>query len=266
MSWINWLEIRFGRFALPGLMRYVAALNALVFILYKLHPETFARLDFNPELILHGQVWRLVTYIFIPSITNLIPAPDWFNAAMYILMLIWIGDGLDHAWGPFKLNLFYLLGMIGTTIAGFFFGVSFSNLILNASVFFAYARFFPDLVIYMFYVLPMKVKWIAWGTAIWLLLTLGPRGPAAWAGLVVALINYFIFFGRELVHEARERQRVVVRRAKFERAIREGAPETMHSCKVCGRTEQIEPYLQFRVAADGEEYCVDHLPNPPVKN
>jgi membrane associated rhomboid family serine protease len=147
MSLLDSLERRFGRFAIPGLIRIVAGFNALVFILARLNPQFVQMLDLDRSAILHGQVWRLVTYIFIPT-TN---SPIWI---VFVLLFLWfIGEGLERAWGAFRLNLFYLMGMIGTTIAAFFFGSNFSNTMLNASLFFAFARFYPEEVIYVFFVL-----------------------------------------------------------------------------------------------------------------
>src|SRR3954447_15979888 len=168
MTWLDRLEKRLGWLAVPGLLRYVAALTALVFILYKINPAYLALIDLDPAAIRQGQVWRLVTYIFIPGLGSLIPAPDWFNAAFSVFFLIWAGDRLEEAWGALRLTLFFFVGMVGTTVAAFLFGAGFSNSMLITSIFFAFARFYPDVVIFFAYVLPLKVKWIAWGYAAYL--------------------------------------------------------------------------------------------------
>ena len=142
-----------------------------------------------------GQVWRLITYIFIPT-TN---SPIWI---IFVLLFLWfIGEGLERAWGAFRLNLFYFVGMIGTTIAAFFFGSNFSNTMLNATLFFAFAHFYPEEVIYIFFILPAKVKWIAWVAAALLLFGF-VTGPNSYRmALVAAFANYLIFFGPELVSD-----------------------------------------------------------------
>lgn len=264
MKWIDAAERKFGHLAIPGLLRWVALVNVLVFIAYKLYPPTFGVLDLIPSLVLQGEVWRLGTYIFIPQIFNVIPLPDWFNAAVFVAFMWWVGDGLDAAWGPFRTNLFYLLGMVGTTIAAFLFGARISNIVLNSSVFFAFARFYGDTVIYMFYVLPMKVKWSAWLSAAWLLWTFVPGGLGSQMALLAAVVNYLVFFGPEIIQEARERQEVGVRRARFAAASAPAEGETLHRCEVCGRTELVAPDLDFRVARDGHEYCTEHLPKAPI--
>ena len=262
-KWIDHAESRLGRLAIPGLLRYVAAFNAMCFVFIKLNPKYLEFLYLDRDLVMHGQVWRLLTYIFIPSFGGIFP--DWFGAAIYIIYLIWIGDGLEQAMGAFRVTLFYLIGMIGTTAAVFLANSDPSGFLLNASLFFAFARFYPETMIYLFYILPVKVKWLAWISAASLLLQF-VRGPWAMrAGILVALGNYIIFFGRDIVNDARHRREVGARRARFESAFQPAENETLHRCHVCGRTEEAEPHLEFRVAADGEEYCVEHLPKPPAK-
>ena len=261
MSWSNKLERRFGFLAVPGLLRYVAALTALVFILYKIDRSYLTLIDLDPAAVKHGQVWRLVTYIFIPGLGSLIPAPDWFNAAFSVFFLIWVGDRLEEAWGALRLTLFFLVGMIGTTIAAFFFGgASFSNSMLLTSIFFAFARFYPDVVIFFAYILPLKVKWIAWGYAAILCFQFATGPMQLRSAMLAALANYFIFFGHDLFHQARQRQEVSSRRQRFETEVRSSTEEPLHKCKICGRTEHDDPNLEFRVSRDGEEYCLEHLP------
>jgi membrane associated rhomboid family serine protease len=254
MSFIDMLERRFGRFAIPGLIRIVAGFNALVFILDRLNPEFVQMLELNRAAILHGEIWRLVTYIFIPATDS----PIWI---IFVLLFLWfIGEGLERAWGAFRLNLFYLLGMVGTTIAAFFFGSNFSNLMLNASLFFAFANFYPEEIIYIFFILPVKVKWLGWISAALLLFRFA-GGPNSYrVALIAAFANYFIFFGPEIVRAARNRQEVAHRRRRFaERGRQE--EEALHHCATCGATELTNPNLEFRVSRDGEEYCLAHLPS-----
>jgi membrane associated rhomboid family serine protease len=266
MSTLDKLERRLGFLAVPGLLRYVAALTALVFILYKLDPRYLTLIDLEPAAVRHGQVWRLITYIFIPQMGSLIPAPDWLNAVFSVFFLIWVGDRLEEAWGAFKLSLFVLIGIIGSTAAAFFFGAKFSNAMLISSLFFAFARFFPDVVIYFAYILPLKVKWIAWVYGAILLWQFLFASMAFRSALVVAFANYLIFFGRDIFNEARNRGEVSRRRQRFESQRHETVSEPLHHCAVCGATELTDPALDFRVASDGEEYCTSHLPSAASAN
>ncbi len=243
-----------------GLLRYVAMFTALIFILYKVNPPFIALLDLDPAAVMRGQVWRLVTYICVPQTGSILPLPDWLNAAFFVFFLIWVGDGLERAWGAHRLTVYFLLGMIGTTVAAFFFGARFSNAMLMASLFFAFARFYPDSIIYVAYILPMKMKWIAWITAGFILLQFVGGSMALRAATLVAFGNFFLFFGRDFFSSVRQRQTVSARRKRFE-AEQAPADEPLHRCAVCGSTEKTDANLEFRVARDGEEYCLSHLPS-----
>jgi hypothetical protein len=258
MKWIDRAEARFGHFAIPNLLRIVAGFNALVFVLYKVNPGWLDMLRLIPERVMAGEVWRLVTYVFIPQIGG--PVADWIFALLYVWYLWWLGEGLEEAMGSFKVNVFYLLGMIGTTVAAFFFGAGFSTFMLNSSLFFAFARFYPEMMIYFMLVLPVKVKWLAWIYGALLFLGLIGASVSYLFAVVAALANYIIFFGREILQEAAQRREVSTRRQRFEAANSAADGEALHRCEVCQRTELDEPHLEFRVARDGHEYCVDHLP------
>lgn len=252
MRLLDKLERRFGFIAIPKLGRILVGLTALVFVLTRLIPGFADTLALNPAAIRHGEVWRLLTFIFIPQTTS----PLWVVFALWFLW--WVTEGLERALGAFGFTLYALLGAIGTAIAAFFFGSAFSNAMLLASFFYAFARFYPDEMIYVFFILPMKVKWIAWISAALLLAGFLLNPMSYRMALVAAFANYFIFFGGELISAARHRREVTTRRRRFETPASE--TETLHRCAVCGATELTNPNLEFRVARDGEEYCLPHLP------
>src|SRR6266516_3970663 len=252
MTWLDKLERRFGFLGIPRLIQIVVAFSALVFLLVRLNPDFISALDLNLERVRHGEIWRLVTYIFIPQTFS-------FLWIIFVLWFLWfIGEGLERAWGPFRLTLYFLVGMIGTTAAALFFGSNFSNTMLIASLFYAFARFYPDEVIYVLFILPVKIKWLAWVFAAFLLIgfVLGPNSYRA--ALVAAFANYFIFFGPEIIHHARHRHEVSTRRRRFEVQSR-SVDDALHRCAVCGVTELTDPNLDFRVARDGDEYCIAHF-------
>ena len=262
IKWLDRAEARFGFLAIPGLLRIVCAFVALVFVLVKMNPYFIELIDLDPARVRAGEVWRLFTYIFIPQFGGLFP--DWLGVAMYVLFLWWMGDGLENALGPFKLTIFYVVGMIGTTIAAFFFGSNFSNAMLHSSLFLAFARFYPETMIYLFWVLPVKVKWLAWITAAFLFIGFVSNSWDYRAGLIAAFANFLLFFGPDLIADARQRTSVAQRRRKFDTDVREGAGESLHQCVTCGRTEVVAPELEFRVSKDGNEYCLEHLPKAVV--
>ncbi len=253
MSWTDHLERRFGRFAIPGITRGIVALQALVFVLVAINPAFAQALVLDPGAIRQGEIWRLVSYIFLPRTTSII----WIIFALYILWMV--GDALEQAWGAFKLNLYILLGIFWMAVAALVFSAPADGLIFWTSLFFAFATLFPNYTFLLFFILPVKVKWLALFSAGFLLLqALGPSGPLR-ASVAAIVVTYLCFFGGFWLHTFRNRAEVKARRARFEAAkLPEDA--TLHRCRTCGRTEVSDPRLDFRVAADGEEYCAEHLP------
>ena len=255
MNLIDTLERHLGRFAIPGLIRMIVILNAVVFLLGKTNPALLPWLDLNIEGVRHGEIWRLFTYILIPN-------PSSYLWILFALGFLWmIGEGLERSWGAFRLNLFYLLGMLGTTLAALAFGAQFSNTMLNFSLFFAFAWFYPDMEVYVMAILPVRVKWLAWFLAGVLMLQFVGGTASFRMALVASLANFAIFFGPELISQARHRRKVTDRRRQMvENSIPEDEP--LHQCAVCKRSDITNPELDFRVSRDGNDYCMEHLPKP----
>src|SRR3954465_7906299 len=156
MGFLDKLERRIGFIAIPGLIRAIVTLSVLVFILCYLNKGFDSYLALDIGRIRAGEVWRLITYIFVPQMSH----------PLLVLMAVWflwyIGDKLEQAWGAFRVTLYFLVGMIGTTAAALVSGSQFSNQMLFTTIFFAFAHFYPEDVIYLFFILPVKIKWLAW--------------------------------------------------------------------------------------------------------
>ena len=266
MAWIDWLESRFGFLAIPRLVPMIALLNALVYVLFLIQPEYIHLLTLEPSRVLHGEIWRVVSYIFVPEIFlgSRNPFFQPLSFLLYIWFMVWVGNALEQAWGSFRVTLYYLVGMVGVTIAAFILGLGQSQgndtpFFLNMSLFFAFATLFPDQQIYIFLIIPLRVKWMA-------LLSLLPIafsfiiGPViVKIAILVCLINYILFFGPQAWSGARTRRTTQKRRQRF---VSHSVPadEPLHRCAICKRTERDNPELDFRVARNGEEYCIEHLP------
>ncbi len=266
MRWLYVLERRFGHLAIPGLMRVVVMFNVLVYLLLLSYPAYVDALTLRRDRIMAGEVWRLFSYIFIPAVSvggklNMAPLNALF-AFLYFYFIWLMGEGLERAWGSFKLNLYYLVGMLGTTVAVFFFGWGdVTGWYLNLSLFFAFATLFPNFPIMLYFILPVAAKWIALVSLCATLIAFLDGDVSVRLAIVVSLANYLLFFGYEWARIWREQGRTVARRQKFQMAAHVDADETLHHCKVCGATETSAPDREFRVAADGEEYCLTHLPS-----
>jgi len=253
MTILDRLERPLARFAVPGLIRYVVALNALVFLLVTAMPEYASMLALDRAAVLRGEIWRVVTWIFVPETTS------FFWILFYLLFTFWIGDMLEAAWGTFRLNAYYFVGMALSIASALVFGASGGNFFLNLTVFFAVATIMPDLEILLFFVLPVKIKWVALFSGLLPLLVLVTGSLSEKMMVVMCLGNYFLFFGPAFFRSKAQGKANVARREKFlATKIPEG--ESLHRCAVCGITELTHPEAEFRVAADGEEYCTEHLP------
>ncbi|NLD45779.1 MAG: rhomboid family intramembrane serine protease [Clostridiaceae bacterium] len=266
MSLLDKLERKFHKFAIKGLMLHIVILNMTVYMIHLLKPEVFNFLYLDPGLIMKGQVWRLLTYIFIPpvlGIENII----WI---VFVLSFYYtIGMSLEREWGSFRFNLFYLVGMLGTTAASFilnhFFGGTLATATyLNMSLFLAFARIFPDYEILLFFFIPVKVKYMAWLAWFFFGLTvLVPLVPLTYkVAVVVAILNYFLFFGRDIVLNTRGRGSSVYRKTKYKMNL--PRKDYRNKCTVCGVTDKDNPQMEFRYCSGCEgdyEYCMEHLRN-----
>jgi membrane associated rhomboid family serine protease len=246
----NFLERRAPWLGTPGVLKAVVLLNALTFLLVNLEPAYAGMLALIPQKVLQGEVWRLVTYIFIPQTTS------WFWVIFLLLFMWFLATALEEIWGPLKLNVFYLIGMTGATAAAFFFGSDSSNTFLNLSLFFAFATIAPNYEVFLFFILRVRVKYIAYVLAGILALQFVLLPVSAKMALVASLANYLLFFLPGLIIDWRTRTKDAARLAQF----RPAEESAVHRCAKCGRTEASHPELDFRVSADGEEYCTEHLP------
>ncbi len=165
--------------------------------------------------------------------------PDWAVTVFYVTFLLWMGSGLEQAWGAFRLTVYSLISMVGITIATFFLGENFSTFMFVQSLFLAFARFYPEEWIYIYFILPVKVKWLAWLDGVLLVLMFTFLNMSVRAAVIVTLANYFLFFGREIIPGRGAASTRDGGTAGGAFIMRSGhrLTEAMHHCAVCGRTE-----------------------------
>lgn len=258
MNWFDKLERKFGRIAIPNLMSYIVGLNGFVFILMYTSPASalnvIDKFVLNPDLVMQGQVWRLITYIFIPPSSSLL----WIIFALYFYYMV--GNALEHEWGSFRFNLYYLMGMIGTTIAAFVSGRPVSSVYINLSLFLAFARIYPDYQILIYFIIPVKVKYLAWLNWAYIGYSVVTYPTSYKLAAIASVINYFIFFGRDIITRTNTRRISHSNRQKFK--VVKPTTFTIHRCTVCGITEKDNPDMDFRYCSKCQgdyEYCMDHL-------
>jgi hypothetical protein len=223
------LERRIGRFAIPHLIYYVVAGMLLVWVLAMSRPEVLDRLDLDMGAVRRGEVWRLVTFLFIPDGTS-------YRVLINIYFTWWVGSSLDQHWGAFKFNVYYLIGVLGTIAVATLAGGQ-SNIWLDASLFLAFATLFPDAVILLFFILPIKVKWLGMLAAVGIgyFFVIGDWGVRG--AILVSLGNYVLFFSGHW-WDAWKRRGVIVRQKARRREIESDVPVLGNRvCAICGARE-----------------------------
>ncbi len=265
---------RHPRFGIPNLMLYIVIGNAAVYLLYMLtgyDMSKLAFLNFNLSGLLHGEIWRIVTYIFVPDYGGIF----WMLVALYFYY--WIGSTLERQWGTVKFNFYYfggvLLTVVGTILASLIsgqYGLTVSGTAyINLSMFLAFALLFPDTQVLLFFIIPIKMKWLAivdGGFFLWGILAAAIRGSLV--GVIVpifALLNFAVFIYPEL-HFFTQRKKFQHARqtVQFKQAVKEHQQQKgyRHKCAVCGRTDTDYPDLQFRYCSKCAGYhcfCEDHI-------
>ena len=214
MKFLDRLSYKYGRHAIENLMLYIVIGMAIIFIsdfllLPQIGISLSALLAFDKAAILSGQIWRIFTFIFIPPDSSLI-------FIIFALYFYWmIGSGLESAWGSFKFNVYYLVGILGTIAAGLLTGYA-NNYYLNLSLFFAFAALYPDFQVLLFFILPVKIKWLAWLDAAYFVISFFRSGLGGKIALLVAIANFLLFFGGDFFR----RIKAFFRKRKFKRDFR----------------------------------------------
>ena len=264
---------------IPNLMLYLCLGAGLVYLMSEITGNSmlYYYLYFDRDLILQGQVWRLLSY------------PLTYNAGNILMTLVGLlcyyalGKAMENIWGTLKFNLFYLSGVVMMDIYCMIFGGAADVSYLNMSLFLAYATLFPDATFLLFFIIPVKGWIFALIDLVLVLFGLVTYSFPYNLFSVISLANYFLFFGKDVLNvipmswranAARllHRKPPVQKKAKvihFDAGSYEAstasvkAPYT-HRCTVCGRTDVSNPELEFRYCSRCRGYycyCQDHINN-----
>ena len=253
---------------IPNLMLYIAIGTAIMYVFSIIDPRgvLYSLFRFDRAAILHGQVWRLFTYVFLPSGANVLVT------AISLFFYYYIGKVMESSWGTFRFNLFYFTGVILTDIGALLLGMNASINFLNLSLLLAFATMFPESRVLLFYIIPIKMKYLAWfyfGVTIYNLIVLSfPFNLFP----VFALLNYFLFFGSDILHilpdfmrwkkpTFTKKQKPNPNWAKNYQTKSAEVPYR-HKCTVCGKTDLTNPELEFRYCSRCSGYhcyCMDHI-------
>lgn len=276
-SWLDRFCRKHPKLGIPNLMTIVVVGTAIVYLLGMFGGNGYpieSLMGFSSEAILHGQVWRLITFIFMPLNSN----PFWLLLSLYFYWFI--GSSLEREWGTTKFTVFYGMGVVLNIVIGLVLGLIFGNAsvsmtYVNLSLFFAFATLFPDLQFLVFFIIPVKAKWLAWIDAVlfgWAILS--SLFVLNWVGAVIpviAILNYLLFFWSDI----RDFVATKARRAKhqnskqtinFKTATKKAQEHKgyIHKCAVCGKTDTDFPNEEFRYCSKCNGYycyCSEHLGN-----
>lgn len=292
MNVIDRLEKKFGHLGVSHLIQYILLISVAGNVLNLIQPQLYgAFLSFDPYKIMHGQIWRLLTFLMRPSVSmgdRFVVDLVWY--IVWLSLYYFVGTSLEQMWGRFRFNLYYLSGIIFIWIVGFAgyliyyaqFGPAAAQGIgyivgglvsadyLNQSLFLAFAAIFPDVQFLVYFIIPVKAKWLGLLDLVYIAYQLFSALRISYyltaALIVVSLVNcglYFLF-GRGRSVSPRAAYKRTKRRREYRRkaSAPRGGSVSIHRCAVCGRTEIDAPELEFRYCSKCEgnyEYCSEHL-------
>lgn len=284
------LRSRFERFCyanrykgIPNLMLYISLGSAIVYLLsmFDRSYTLYYILCFNRDLILQGQIWRLFTYVFTYDAGNLL------LTAVSLLCYYSIGRAIENLWGTFRFNLFYLTGVILMDAFCMIFGGFATVTHLNLSLFLAYATLYPNAHFLLFFIIPVKAWIFAFVDFILIFADVAlsvygtfPRNLFP----VVALANYFLFFGKDVLNifpvswqvnfsrlfkkKPRQQKKTGTipfpNAGSYEASVASVKAPYTHRCTICGRTDVSNPDLEFRYCSRCNGYfcyCEEHISN-----
>lgn len=198
MKLMNQLERKLYRYRINPFFRYIVFAMAGVYVLQLMFMsyDLIGKLDLNMRRVLQGEIWRLVTFLLIPPVTE----PLYALLSMYFYYFI--GTVLESRWGARRFLIYYLLGALGAVIAALITSYG-TNLYLNMSLFFAFAFMYPEHQVYLFMMVPVKIKWLALANALFFLWSFINTDIAGRAAIVFSLLNLILFFGGDMLNMGR---------------------------------------------------------------
>ena len=257
---------RHPNFGIPNLMRYLTIANVVFWVMNMINRPFLSYMLFNPALIQRGQVWRLVSFLFVPPSTGVL-------ALLVFYFYYWIGSTLEKQWGTGQFTIYFFTGVVLTVLYGFVIywitgkAVTLDSSYLYLSMFFSFAALFPDMQVLFMFFIPVKMKYLAIVDAAFFLYAMVTTPfPANFVPLV-AILNFLIFCGGELraMLPRRPGKTTINFKKESARIRREQADKLYtHKCAVCGRTDTDYPELEFRYCSRCAGYhcfCSDHINN-----
>ena len=283
MNFMDKLHKKFGKYAVYDLQKYLILAYSVGLVLSMLNVNVDQFFGFSMDAILQGQIWRLVTWLFCADGGSLI-------SLLFLYCAYSMARSFEQMVGTFRMNVFLVGGMLLNLLGALFvYGLSLiligegisirlTNYDMLFSIFMALALCMPEAQVYLYFLIPVKMKWmlaVYIGFSVFELysyfsfgngdLLLGLLFMLKYGSTILAsLLNLFLFFRLSKIRLNRKQKKT---QTEFRRQMAStpkvaGAGGARHKCAICGRTENDDPNLSFRYCSKctgNKEYCQDHL-------
>lgn len=275
----NKLERKYGRYAIHDLTKWMIVTYVIGYMISLFSPNVLSFLMLNPYAILHGQIWRIFTWVFMP------PSDLGIFTLIMLFFYYSIGTTLERTWGEFKYNLYIFSGILFTIVGaftiygiaaltgwfqfstlggeafGYYLSANFSTYYINLSIFLAFAASYPDMQVLLYFIVPVKMKWLAYFDLVLIGFSFVQSDISGRAAIIASLLNFILFFfGTRNLKSVSPKE--IHRKKVYHQEVQRNTSVTRHKCAICGRTEKDGDDLEFRFCSKCEgnyEYCQDHL-------
>ncbi|QEN05225.1 DUF1751 domain-containing protein [Thiospirochaeta perfilievii] len=249
------MKNKLHKYAINNLTLFIIIGQVITYLAINSGYITYSDLSLSYSLIVNGEFWRVVSFVFIPPATS----PIWSLLSWYILYLM--GSNLEHFWGALHYNTYILVAVVLTNLTAYFFKLSIgTNYYFQSSIFLAFAFLNPNFTVRLFFILPIKIKWIALITWIFYAWALIFGSLGAKLLLIASLANFIIFFSKDIFYKIKYRGSGLKRKIEYE--MSKNSPK--HSCFICNKNDIDNPHSEFRYCSkcNPEQcYCEDHIKN-----
>ena len=270
MGIVNSLENRFRWLAFPSLLRGLAIIHFAMILLLMARPDIGAAMVFDWSKILSGEIWRIVSFLFLAVPAPPVDAPTSFSPfsllfAFFALMIAFLfNDSLENTWGVWRTSAYFYLVIIGQIFANVFLAVSGlspqaeGGMYIYLAAFFAFATLFPKHTFLLMLIIPVQVWILAAISGVFIII--GSLGSLSFAIFTLFTFLPYLWWAVPMaLKNGKNRSSIAKRRVAFQSKTKAGEVTNFHLCKVCGATEITHPDREFRVTADDEEICSDCL-------
>jgi hypothetical protein len=251
MKILDTLEKKFGHLAISNLTTVLIIGQVMAYLFSAMYPATNTIFILQGKRLVQGEWWRAITFLFQP-----------FTESTLLLALAWyinyiFGTALELIWGSFRYMVYLIIVYILTIVCAFVFPQqTFGNGFLFESIFLAFAYVNPDFLLTIFFVIPIKIKWIAYLTWIGVVYTLITGLIDVKIQTFVSISNFLLYFGEDIALN------VINRRNPIKHMVTtiNAKQEFFMQCAVCKKTESDKKIFSYcHECVPETQYCEDHI-------